>query len=149
MSSAVKTVFGGTDDSAQNAQQDANAATQRFIAEQAAAARKDILKLYPAADTNRNLGFQGALDVFSQTIPQEQRALQAGNLQAQQHLLAGLPQMQNAILGTAPINFTGFRPQTVPLNLGYASQRLPNFIGTGDLLPPEEEENASNLLGGA
>jgi len=149
MTSVTKSIFGGTDDSAQKAQTRSNAQTQRFIAEQTAKARKDILDIFPVAEDNRNLGFQGALDILSQTIPQSQRALQTGNLQAQQHLLAGLPQIQNALLGTAPVNFTGFRPQTVPLDLGFASQQLPNFTSTRDILPAEDEENISNLLGGS
>jgi len=77
MSKAVKTVFGGTDDSAQKAQTRANAAAQEFIATQTKAARSDILNLYPAADANRQRGFEAS----------------------RQALLAGVPQFQNAILG--------------------------------------------------
>lgn len=138
MSKITNTLFGGTDDSAQKSQIKANAAAQALIAENAAQARGDILKLIPSADTNRNLGFQAALDVFGQSVPQQLSTFQQGNVGAQQALLAGLPQMRNAILGL-PTDLSGLQAQQVQFDPSFASQQLPEFVATDELLPAEEE----------
>jgi hypothetical protein len=140
MSSVVDTLFGGTDKSAQRAQTQANQRAVDLIAERSAEARGDVLNLFPASDTNRNLGFQAALDVLGETIPQQFSAFQQGNVGAQGALLAGLPQFQNAILGL-PTDFSGFQPQTIDFNTGFAQQQLPEFISSTTALAPEEVAN--------
>ena len=92
-------------------------------------ARKDILNLVPAADINRNLGFQGALDIIGQTTPQQLGVLQQGNVQAQQQLLAGLPQIQNALLGRG-VDLAALQPRALNVDSSFAQQKLPEFITT-------------------
>ena len=137
MSKVVKSVFGGTDRSAQKAQTKANAAAQEFIAGQAAGAREDILRLAPAAEEARNLGFQGALDVFGQTIPQQLQAFQAGNVGAQQQLAAGTPQSINALLGQ-PVDLSVLQPQTLDFSTQFAQQQLPEFTSSTQALAPQQ-----------
>ena len=70
--------------------------------------RQDVLAAFPKAQEARRQGFQGALDVFGQSIPQQLQAFQGGNVGAQQALLGGLPQQQNAILGLPTDLSTGY-----------------------------------------
>ena len=58
-------------------------------------ARGDLFRLFPASQQNAQQGFQGALDVFNQALPQQAQTLQDGNVAAQNQLLAGMPQFQN------------------------------------------------------
>lgn len=136
MSSVVDTLFGSTDKSAQRAQTQANQRAVELIAENTEQARGDVLGLFPAGDTNRNLGFQAALDVLGQSIPQQFSAFQQGNLGAQQTLLAGQPQFQNAILGL-PADLSGFQPQAIQFDTSFAQQQLPEFISSPAALAPD------------
>jgi len=126
VTSAVKSIFGGTDDSAQKAQSRANKQSAKLIAEKAEEARTDVLSLFPAFEQNIQAGAQGALDILGQAIPQQLGAFQAGNVGAQQALLTGLPQIQNAILGQ-PVDLSGLQAQQLPVDLSFAQQQLPQF----------------------
>ena len=139
MSSVVKKLFGGTDKSSLEAQQTSNADTQRFIEQQGAQGRSDILGLAPGVGQNLNLGAQAALDVYGQTIPQQLSTFQQGNVGAQGALLAGMPQFQNAIMGT-PVDYSQFQPQAIQYDPSFAQQQLPDFVGPGDLLPAPGQE---------
>lgn len=140
MGSVVDKIFGGTDKSSQRQQIAANARTTDLIEQATRQARGDVLALAPAAFENRNLGFQGALDVFGQTIPQQFGAFQQGNMQAQGALLAGLPQFQNAILGL-PADLSGFQPQRIDVDTGFAQQQLPEFVQP-QLAPAGQQQGA-------
>ena len=133
MSKVVKTVFGGSDKNAQRAQKSANNKAIDLIAKNTEQSREDILKLGPSAEVNRNLGFQAALDVLGQTIPQRFDTLQQGNVGAQQALLAGLPQIQAAILGQ-PVDLSGLQPQAINVDTSFAQQQLPEFGTIGQAL---------------
>ena len=114
-------------------QREQNAAAQALIAEKAAEARQDVLAIAPGAERNRNMGFQSALDVFGQAVPQQLQSLKAGNLGAQEALLAGLPQMRNAIMGQN-YSFTGLHPRTFEVDQSFAQQQLPEFTSISDAL---------------
>ena len=133
MGDLVKTLFGGTDKSSLKAQQQANVGTQRFIEQQGQQARGDVLALQPGVEQNRMLEQQAALDVLGQTIPQQFSTFQQGNVGAQQALLAGLPQFQNAILGL-PTDLSGLQPQTLQFDPSFAQQQVPQFASSADLL---------------
>ena len=137
--SAVKAVFGGSDDSAQRGQARQNKAAAALAAQRAKEARADVSSLFPAADINRNLGIQGALDVIGQGVPQQLSAFQQGNVGAQQQLLAGLPQIQNALLGR-PVDLSGLQAQTLPIDASFSQQQLPQFISSTSALSPEAQE---------
>lgn len=112
-----------------SAQKDQNATNEAFIREQAAKAREDILPQFGLAQEARQQGAQAALDVFGQTIPQQAGVFQAGNVGAQQALLAGLPQIQNALLGR-PVDLSGLQAQQLPFDTGFAQQQLPQFAAS-------------------
>lgn len=126
MTKIVKAIFGGTDDSAQDAQIAANALSQAFTEERGAEAAELGKTLFSRAEQSRRLGTQAALDVFGQTIPQRLQTFQAGNIGAQKAQLAGLPQIQAALLGQ-PIDFSQFRSRSVEFDPSFAQQRLPQI----------------------
>jgi len=101
---------------------------EQFIKDKAERSREDALPLFDAAQESRERGFQGALDVFGQTIPQQADVFQQGNVGAQQALLAGQQQQQNAILGL-PANLSGFQPQALQFDSSFAQQQLPQAEG--------------------
>ena len=89
-----------------------------------AKAREDLFKLFPASQQNTQQGYQGALDVFNQALPQQAGVFQAGNVAAQNQLLAGMPQFQNAILG-APVDYSQFQAtQLQQPDMNFANQQL-------------------------
>ena len=77
-------------------------------------ARQDVLRLFPQAQEAQARGFQKAQDFLAgQVIPQQAEAFQTGNTQAQETLLAGLPQVQQAILG-GNVDLSGLQARQVP-----------------------------------
>jgi hypothetical protein len=135
-----ETLFGDQGKGAAESQERQNEENRRFIAQQAEQARGDIFNLIPAAETNRQLGTQAALDIFGQTIPQQLDVFQRGNVGAQQALTQGLPQIQAALLGQ-PVDFGQIQPQSISFNTDFAQQRLPDFISTQQAIPAANPEN--------
>jgi len=112
----TKSAINATEKAADKSSAQIEAANQR--------AREDLFKLFPAAQQNMQQGYQGALDVFNQTLPQQANVFQAGNVAAQNQLLAGMPQYQNAILG-APVDYSKFQAtQLQQPNFDFANQQL-------------------------
>ena len=132
-------LLGGTDKSSLKKQMAANEASTGYIKEQAGLAREDLMNFAPGAEANRNMGYQGALDIYGQTIPQQFSAFQQGNVGAQNTLLAGMPQMQNAILGM-PVDYSQFQPQSIDYNTDWAQQQLPQYSTINDAMPPPQQQ---------
>lgn len=127
MSFIKDTFFGGAEKKAAKAQTQALEQGQAFTREGVEQARQDLFNLFPAAQQNLQQGFQGALDVFGQSLPAQTNVFQQGNVGAQQQLLAGLPQFQNAILGNQ-VDFSALQPtQLQTPDLGFFQQQLPQF----------------------
>ena len=125
------TFFGGAEKKAAKAQQKGIErgieATEKATKE----AREAAIPLFGQARQDLQQGFQGALDVFGQALPAQTQAFQQGNIGAQQQLLAGLPQFQNAILG-GQVDFSQLQPVQVQTpNLGFFQQRLPGTAPAG------------------
>jgi len=128
MSIITDTFFGGAEKKAAKSQQQGIEkgiqATERATRE----AREAAIPLFGQARQDLQQGFQGALDVFGQSLPAQVQAFQGGNVGAQEQLLSGLPQFQNAILG-GQVDFSQLQPTQVQTpDLGFFQQRLP---GTG------------------
>ena len=102
----------------------AAAQSNALIREGQAQARQDLMTLFPAAIESAQQGFQGAADVFKSVVPQQSQVFQQGNINAQNTLLSGLPQQQNAILGN-PVNNQALQPtnQFQP-DFGFLNQQL-------------------------
>ena len=102
-------------------------------------ARGDLFRLFPASQQNAQQGFQGALDVFNQALPQQAQTLQDGNVAAQNQLLAGMPQFQNAILGS-PVDNSQFQATRLQQpNFDFANQQLQSFNPFA--VPPQSQAN--------
>jgi hypothetical protein len=138
-SSISDTLFGGTDDSSQKKQIKANERTQEFIEEQAALARGDVLALQPLGDQARSQGYQSAIDMLTGSTPQQIDLTARGNIGGQEALLAGLPQIQNAILG-------------MPVDMGALQSMDLRTPGMLDWMQgaqiPQTPTDYSSLLGG-
>jgi hypothetical protein len=116
---ATKQSISASERAGERADQQLQASTQQ--------ARGDLFKLFPAAQQNTQQGYQGALDVFSQALPQQAQTFQDGNVAAQNQLLAGLPQFQNAILGN-PVDNSQFQATRLQQpNFDFANQQLQSF----------------------
>jgi hypothetical protein len=132
---------------AASAQGDQLEANQAFIKQQAEKSREDVLPLFDASQASREAGFQGAMDVMGQAVPQQFSTFQQGNVGAQQALLSGLPQMQNAILGL-PVDMSGFQPQALSYDTSYMNQQLPTMMSGTEALQAGEEARNVETLGG-
>lgn len=120
------------------------AAKRSIEATQAASrqARSDVLGFGKRGAKTANRGFQGALDVFGQAIPAQLDVFQQGNLGAQQALLAGLPQMRNAILG-GNVDFGALQPfqvQNVPTGLFQQQTPLNILIQESEVIAEESKK---------
>lgn len=127
MSIIKDTFFGGAEKKAAQAQEKALGESQEFIREGIREGRADINRLFPEAQQMQQAGFQGALDIFGQALPQQANVFQQGNVGAQQALLSGLPQMNQAILG-GPIDYSALQPQTLDFDPSVFQQQLPTGI---------------------
>jgi hypothetical protein len=103
--------------------------SQDFIEKTIKQARGDLFKLFPSAQESLQTGIQAGLDVFNQAIPAQLQAFQGGNVGAQNQLIQGLSQQQNAILGQ-PIDFN---PQALELGLPNIQGNVPDFGSISDL----------------
>lgn len=131
MTKIVKSVFGGNDKSAQKGQIAQNAAATAFIKDMGAQGRNDMLSLAPSAEQNRNLGYQAALDIFSQTVPGQIGAFTAGNTAAQAAILGGDPSIT-----------------TINPNTSFSAQQLPQYTNIVDALQGgsfEQKDKLSNI----
>lgn len=120
---------------AQKSAEAQKAASQAFIEKQIAQARSDIFKLFPVAQDARKQGLEAGLHLYKQAYPAMMNSFQQGNVGAQNTLLAGLPQANNAVLGN-PVSLQGLQavqlqqPQglTIPQ---YQQQPLPEGLAHG------------------
>ena len=111
--------------SAVKAQDKAAASAADQTTQAADRARADINRLFPQAQQAGQQGFQGAIDVFNQGINPQMQAFQGGNVAAQNQILAGLPQIQNALLGNQ-VDLSGLQAYQAPQqDLSFMDQQLP------------------------
>jgi hypothetical protein len=130
--------------SAVRAQEQAGDKASRQLKDATNQARGDLSKLFPASQQNSQQGYQGALDVFKQALPQQANTFQSGNVAAQNQLLAGLPQFQNAILG-APVDYSQFQAtQLQQPSFDFANQQL-QF--TDPYAKPAQQQFEANQVG--
>ena len=128
---------------AQKAQEEQNRGNQQNIAAASEQARDDALLAYGAAAPNRNMGFEAALNTLMQSGRGQLQAGQVGNMAAQNQLLQGLPQMQNALLGL-PIDMSGMQPQQIGYDTRFLTNKLPEMQGPGFVFGPNNFNNPEN-----
>lgn len=125
-------LFGGVDDSGQDATIQSNRERMQFIEGRANAARQDVLSLFPAAQTALASGIGGALDTIRGSVPQQINALEQGNRNAQSIALGGLGGINDAILGNpqdfSPENLQQGVSNPLAINTDFLGSGLPDFL---------------------
>lgn len=120
-----------------DAQKDQNASNEAFIKEQAAKARSDSIPLYDASRGALRDGTQAGLNTLGTAMGQQIDTSARGNYFAQEQMLAGLPQVQNAILGM-PVDMGALQPKILHpernldsmINPQMADQRMPDLAAS-------------------
>lgn len=137
---------------AADAQKDSSAAAAVETRRAADEARTDLFKIFPEARYTAQQGFQGALDVFGQSLPAQADVFTQGNVGAQQAILSGLPQIQNAILG-GNIDYSQLQPfQAQQPDLSFFNQTLPQIKRLQELSEQQAtspQQNAGGTYDGA
>ena len=109
----------------------------------AIAAKEDVNRLFDSARQTGQEGFQGALNVFGQSLPAQATTFQQGNLGAQQAILSGLPQIQNALFGNQ-VDFSQMQPfQLQAPNVDFFQQELPQ-VAARRMAAEEEAARQAN-----
>lgn len=75
-------------------------------------ARRDVNAYIPAAQRDLLSGYSGAADIFSAGLPEQQRLLSGGNMNAQQTVGGGYNQYQSALMGM-PVDQSNWQPRQV------------------------------------
>lgn len=128
-------LFGGSDPDGQRRQRRYNIRVQKDLESLLEDARSDALAFQPGIDAARNSGYQGGMDVLAGVLPEQMAAQANGNYFAQDALLSGLTQQNNAILGL-PTDMSGlqarkFNPYNrLPENV--TNPQLPQAILAGN-----------------
>lgn len=120
MPSLVKTLFGGTDTSAQDLQSESNRRAIELFEELAGQSRRDALGLFPQGQQLRARGFGEAARILGQSFPRQEDLITRGAEGA-----------QSAILGTGVPDISGFRTATPTFNFGDIAQFLTAQTGGG------------------
>ena len=98
-------------------------------------ARGDLFNLFPSAEANSQKGYQSALDVFGQFMPQQADTFQQGNMAAQNQILAGMPQAHNALMGGA-VDYSQFQPAQIDYDPSMFQQQLPEYQTIDQAMDP-------------
>jgi len=88
-----------------------------YLERQGQLAREETAPLYNQAMDTRRQGSQRQIDMLSAAAPMVLDARQQGNMNAQNVLAGSMPQMQNALLGTGPIDYSFMQPRQVNVDL--------------------------------
>lgn len=115
MGSLVSTLFGGKDDSAQEAQIDANREAVRLIERNTKQARGDAFNLFGQASDTRRAGYESALDLLKGLGTRQFNIVNQGRKNMQDTFLEGHNQVQNALLGL-PVDLGGLRKDPISMN---------------------------------
>jgi len=107
-----------------------NAASRAAIQKGQQTARGDVERLMPEAQVLRGLGAQSAIDIFGSSMPAQYGAFQQGNIGAQEAILSGLQQQNNAIMGN-PTDFSGLQPHWQQPDFSFLPNQIPQgMIGS-------------------
>ncbi len=101
-------------DAAKSGQKGQERAAQ-VTAEAADRARRDVNRLFPSAQQDLLAGYSGAFDLVGQGIPEQQRLVSQGNLNAQQTTGQGFDQVRAALMGL-PVDTANFAPRGVQMS---------------------------------
>ena len=129
----------GQDGKAHRYAKQRNAEMDAYIKQMQEQSRNDLLGLWPGAMNNANMGYQAALDMFGQSIPQQMGAFTQGNMNAQGTLLAGMDPYMAALMGN-PVDMSGLQPRGVSYDTSWIPQQLPQYASAADLLGGQPQQ---------
>jgi len=121
---------------------------EQALAESGAAigqARGEVKDAFGRAEQLQTQGFQDALGTLFAGPERQIAPFQEGNVQAQNTLIGGLQQQQNALLGNAPVDLSGFQAQRIPFQ---ALNQGSLLAGQGQLNPIQGQQFQGPLQGG-
>lgn len=147
MGGLVKSIFGGTDRSAQRQQVQQNQQNQQLFQNLAQQSSDTARGLFGTADVNRNMALNQILQLLGGTIPQQLQAQQQGNIGAQRQLIGGLPMVQAALMGQ-PVNMGALQPTQINYNTDFARQQMPQFQTQAPSVANMQQPDLSSMLGG-
>jgi len=78
---------------------DASGRASQQVMDAANQARREVKQYIPAAQQDLLTGYSAAADIFGQGLPEQQRLLSGGNLNAQQTTAGGYDQYRSALMG--------------------------------------------------
>lgn len=113
-------LFGGTDDSAQDATLRQNSDITKYNKQMTEKAYADVMRMFGPSIDALGQGAQSTIDYIQQSTPRRASILQQGNQRSRQATLGGLDQIQNAILGL-PVDMSSLKfdplqmPETAPV----------------------------------
>ena len=128
MSFVKDTFFGGAEKKAARAQQQNLEQSQQFVRQAAREAEGKATDLFERSTETIGRGLEGAQNILQELTPAQQDLVTQSNMAAQNTLLAGLPQIKNAILGGAPVDLSGLQAQQFSTPTDFLNQPLPNFV---------------------
>lgn len=144
-------LFSGTDNSAQQAQVQANRDSRQHIAQMANVARNDVRGIFPSAQADLNQSYNDAFGMVAQGIPQQLSTAQQGNMGAQAQVGNTFDQQRNAILG-GQVDSSTFAPQQVNYDTSFMNQYAPSYtptqIGAANYQPSYTSGGGSYTSGG-
>lgn len=110
-------LFGGDDDKAAKWQREDNREALDFIKKGVAQSRADTIPRFEEAEEKRRAGYNEALRLFGEAIPQRFRLMQEGSQNQQDTFLSGADLYRNAIMGL-PVDMSVLRKD--PLTVDYS-----------------------------
>lgn len=123
-------IFGGESKTGIRMQQGANLREQRMAQESTAAARQDLLDIYPRAKEAQQQSERAAIDVLRKAPQSQLRALSRAGTNAQRALLGGMSAFENAIMGS-PTGIVGEQFGQNPAGLRPVAIGMSEFVQAG------------------
>ena len=123
---------------------DASGRASQQVMDAANQARREVKQYIPAAQQDLLAGYSAAADIFGQALPEQQRLLSGGNLNAQQTTAGGYDQYKSALMGL-PVDQSNWAAKQVAPS---APIQNPFQAGMFNDISQVGVQQQSDLLGG-
>ncbi len=129
---------------AADASTDASGRASAQVQAAADQARREVKQYIPAAQQDLLAGYSTAADIFGQGLPEQQRLLSGGNLNAQQTIGGGYDQYKSALMGM-PVDQSNWMPKQVAPSAPIQNPFKQNMFNDISQVGVQQQ---SDLLGG-
>jgi hypothetical protein len=117
-------LFGGVDDSAQDATIEQNRQNFEYIKQQSQEAKDSAWQLYPAASEARRSGYQDVIDLLAGIVPQQIGLVQQGRQNQQNTIMGGQDAMIAALMGN-PVDMSSMYSAPLSVDTSMFNRQLP------------------------